>query len=134
MGYDDQIELRYKSNAVEMPDRLFDLWDKFDRVRFHFSMDSIGPMNDYIRYPSDFDQLTEQMWKLDNTGDNIEITIACAVQALNIYYIPDFIKWKMEQGFKKIGPFPLGSGLINYHFVYWLGLLNVKSLPCASLI
>ena len=50
-GYAKQIELRYNSNGVEMPQRLFDLWDEFKRVRFHYSIDAHGKQNDYIRYP-----------------------------------------------------------------------------------
>lgn len=128
-GYAPQIELRYNSNAIEMPDRLFELWSKFKRVRFHYSIDSIGEMNDYIRYPSKWDHTVKQFHLLDNTEDKVEVTVACAVQALNIYYIPDFIKWKLEQNFKKINFWPFGAGMINYHFVYWPGQLNVKSLP-----
>tara|TARA_Y100001973_G_C5169544_1_gene318201 strand:- start:652 stop:1590 length:939 start_codon:yes stop_codon:yes gene_type:complete len=129
MGYAEQIELRYNSNGVEMPDRLFKLWDKFKRVRFHYSIDSIGVMNDYIRYPSKWDHQVKQMHLLDNTDDNVEVTLACAVQALNIYYIPDFIKWKLDEGFKKINMWPFGAGAINYHFVYHPPQLNVKILP-----
>jgi hypothetical protein len=66
---------------------------------------------------------------LDNTGPNVEVTVACAVQALNIYYLPDFVKWKIEQNFKKINLWPLGAGMINYHFVYHPPHLNVKVLP-----
>lgn len=129
MGYAGQIELRYNSNGVEMPDRLFRLWDQFERVRFHYSIDSIGAMNDYIRFPSQWEHQVEQFWKLDQTGDNVEVTVACAVQVLNMYYIPDFIKWKLAQGFRKINPWPLGAGMINYHFVYHPAHLNVKILP-----
>ena len=63
------------------------------------------------------------------TSDNVEITVACAVNALNIYYIPDFVKWKLTQNFKKINMWPFGAGGINYHFVYWPAFLNVKILP-----
>lgn len=130
MGYAHQIELRYNSNGVEMPERLFNLWNKFQRVRFHYSIDSIGEMNNYIRYPSDWNHQKEIFDLLDRkTGDNVEITVACAVQVLNVYYIPDMIKWKLHQGFKKINPWPLGAGLINYHFVYHPPHMNVKILP-----
>ena len=112
-----------------MPQRLFDLWSHFKRVRFHYSVDSIGEMNDYIRFPSKWDHTVKQFHLLDNTEDKVEVTVACAVQALNIYYIPDFIKWKLEQNFKKINIWPFGAGMINYHFVYWPGHLNVKILP-----
>ena len=63
------------------------------------------------------------------TGNNVEVTVACAVQALNIYYIPDFIKWKLNEGFNKINMWSFGAGGINYHFVYHLFHLNVKVLP-----
>ena len=128
-GYAHKIELRYNSNGVEMPDRLFEIWSKFKRVRFHYSVDSIEEMNSYIRFPADWDNTVKQFHLLDNTDDKVEVTIACAVQALNIHYIPDFIKWKLEQNFKKINIWPFGAGMINYHFVYWPPQLNVKVLP-----
>lgn len=129
MGHSKDIELRYNSNGIEMPDRLFKLWHQFRRVRFHFSIDSVGPMNDYIRYPSRWSQIEKKLRKLDHTSEHIEVTIACAVQVLNMYYIPDFIKWKLEQNYKNINSWPLGAGLINYHFVYHPSHLNVKVFP-----
>ena len=129
MGYAKNIELRYNSNGVEMPENLFELWNEFEKVIFHFSLDSIYTMNDYIRFPSQFEQLEKQLERLDRTPDNIFITIACAVQALNIYYIPDFIKWKLGKNFKKINPWPKSAGLIDTHFVYHPAHLNVKVLP-----
>ncbi len=128
-GYAQNIELRYNSNGIEMPEKLFELWNHFQRVRFHFSVDSFSEMNDYIRYPSQWDHIERQFRRLDQTPDNIEVTIACAVQMLNMYYIPDFIQWKLAQNYKKINPWPLGAGLINYHFVYHPAHLNVKVFP-----
>jgi sulfatase maturation enzyme AslB (radical SAM superfamily) len=128
-GEAHHIELRYNSNGLEMPERLFTLWKSFKRVRFHFSIDSIFDMNHYIRYPSKWERIEAQLRRLDETDDKIEVTVACAVQILNIFYIPDFIKWKMEQKFKKINPWPLGAGLINFHLVYHPAHLNVKVLP-----
>lgn len=129
MGYAENIELRYNSNGIAMPERLFALWKNFKRVRFHFSIDSIGDMNHYIRYPSNWEHIKQQFDLLDQTDDNVEVTIACAVQALNVYYLPDFIRWKLNQNYKKINMWPLGAGLINYHFVYFPAHLNVKVLP-----
>ena len=130
MGYNKQIELRYNSNGIELPDRLLELWAKFRKVRFHYSVDAVGKQNDYIRYPSEWKHTEKQFWRLNNdTSNNVEVTIACAVNALNIYYIPDLLKWKLEQGFTKINMWPFGAGGVNYHFVYWPAYLNVKSLP-----
>jgi len=128
-GYADDIELRYNSNAVELPDRLFKLWDRFRRVKFHFSVDSLGDKNDYIRYPSRWDDLVANMHRLDSTGPNVTVTTAVTVMALNIMYVPDFIRWKMSQGFRKFNAWPNGAGMINWHFAYWPPQLNVKVLP-----
>jgi hypothetical protein len=129
-GYAKDLELRYNSNGVEWRSDLFDLWREFKLVRFHYSVDSIYDMNNYIRYPSTWSRTEEVFRILDTeTSDNVEVTVACAVQALNIYYIPDFIRWKLEQGFRKINMWPFGAGGINYHFVYHPPHLNVKVLP-----
>ena len=128
-GYAKNIELRYNSNAVEMPDRLLELWNQFERVVFHVSLDSIYMMNDYIRFPSKFKHLEKQLERLDKTPSSVSVTIACAIQALNIYYIPDFIKWKLDKNFKKINVWPKSAGLIDTHFVYHPVHLNVKVLP-----
>jgi MoaA/NifB/PqqE/SkfB family radical SAM enzyme len=128
-GYAHDIELRYNSNAVELPERMFDLWKKFKRVRFHYSIDSIEDMNSYIRYPSQWSQVEQAFKRLDETDDHVEVTVACAVQMLNMHYIPDLIRWKIEQGYKKINPWPLGAGMINYHFVYHPPQLNVRVFP-----
>jgi MoaA/NifB/PqqE/SkfB family radical SAM enzyme len=129
MGYADKIQLRYNSNGIELPERLFKLWESFKSIRFHFSIDSIGEMNSYIRYPSSWETIENNLRKLDETPENVEVTIACAVQMLNMFYIPDFIKWKLEQNYKKINSWPLGAGLLNYHFVYHPAHLNVLVFP-----
>lgn len=128
-GEAHHIELRYNSNGIELPDRLFKIWEHFKLVRYHFSMDSFGGMNEYIRHPTNWETIEKNLRRLDETGKHVEVTIACAVQMLNMFYIPDFIKWKLGQNFKKINPWPLGAGLINYHFVYHPGHLNVKVFP-----
>lgn len=129
-GHAPNLELRYNSNGVEWREDLFELWSHFKLVRFHYSVDSIGEMNHYIRYPSTWERTKEVFHILDKeTPSNTEVTVACAVNALNIYYIPDFLRWKLEEGFTKINMWPFGAGGINYHFVYHPAHLNVKVLP-----
>jgi hypothetical protein len=129
-GYAKDMEIRYNSNGVEWREDLFELWSHFKLVRFHYSVDAIEERNDYIRYPSKWERNLEAFRQLDTeTGANTEVTIACAVQALNIYYIPEFLKWKLQHGFKKINMWPFGAGGVNYHFVYHPPHLNVKILP-----
>jgi len=130
LGHAKNLEIRYNSNAVEWRPDLFDLWKEFKLVRFHYSVDDIFARNEYIRYPSKWERTQEVFHILDKeTPDNTEVTIACSVQFLNAYYIPDFIKWKLEQKFQKINVWPQTGGGVNFHFVYHPAHLNVKVLP-----
>jgi organic radical activating enzyme len=121
--------LRYNSNGIELPDELFELWSYFKEVRFNFSIDAVEDKNHYIRYPSDWNTIVQNLHKLDNTPDNVIVNIACAVQLLNILYLPELAEWKVKQGFKKVHMHPKVNGDVGTHLVYLPSYLNVRVLP-----
>lgn len=121
--------LRYNSNGLELPEKLFDLWNHFKQVKFNFSIDAVGDKNDYIRYPSQWNNVVNNLHRLDATPDNVIVNIACAVQLLNVMYVPDLVNWKQSQNFKKINLPPHGAGLVGTHLVYLPSYLNVRVLP-----
>jgi len=121
--------LRYNSNGLELPEKLFDLWKHFKEVKFNFSVDAVGVRNDYIRYPSKWSDVVTNLERLDDTPNNITVNIACAVQLLNVMNIPDLVHWKESKNFKKINLPPYGAGLIGTHLVYLPSYLNVRVLP-----
>jgi MoaA/NifB/PqqE/SkfB family radical SAM enzyme len=121
--------LRYNSNGLELPDKLLELWSHFKEVRFNFSIDAIGEKNHYIRYPSDWETIVQNLHILDNTPDNIIVNIACAVQLLNIMYLPELAKWKLAQNFKKVHMHPKTNGDVGTHLVYFPSYLNIRVLP-----
>ena len=129
-GFAKDVNLRYNSNGLELPDKLFELWQHFKEVRFNFSIDAYGQRNNYIRYPSQWEDVANNLKRLDeNTRDNTVINIACAVQLLNAGYIDELAEWKMDQGFSKINPSMFGGGIIGTHLVYLPSYLNVRVLP-----
>jgi hypothetical protein len=134
-GYSSQIQLRYNSNGILISEDVIKKWEKFRSVRFGFSLDAAGDRNNYIRYPTEWATVEKNLHRLDNTPDNISVSIACAVQVLNIKHIPEFIKWKVGQKFKKINNEVLedgnkiGGGLINMHLLYMPTFLSLRMLP-----
>lgn len=127
-GASKNCVLRYNSNGLEISDHLLDLWNQFKQVKFNFSVDAVGDKNYYIRYPSTWETIVENLHKLDNTPDHIIVNIACAVQLLNVMYLPELVAWKQSQNFKKINK-DNGAGLIGLHLVYLPSYLNVRVLP-----
>ena len=129
-GYASQIELRYNSNGLEWDDNLFKLWKEFRNVIFHFSIDDIGERLRYIRYPTMWEDCEDQLKKLDNyPHGNLNLTTAWTGIALNINYLPEFIKWKLSYPWKLLNVWPNGAGLWSCHLAYWPPQLNVKVLP-----
>jgi hypothetical protein len=121
--------LRYNSNGLELPEKLFELWNHFKQIKFNFSVDAFGERNDYIRYPSKWEDVVVNLKRLDDTPDNITVNIACAVQLLNVITVPELVHWKESMHFKKINLPPYGAGLIGTHLVYLPSYLNVRVLP-----
>jgi hypothetical protein len=129
-GYASEIEVRYNSNGMEWEPELFDLWKHFKEVIFHFSIDDMGERLAYIRYPATFDHLTMKMRELDEyPHGNLRLTTAYTIQLLNIWSIPDFVKWKLENKWKLLNQWPQGGGMIDNHLAYWPPQLNCKALP-----
>ena len=133
-GYAKNISLRYNSNGIFVNEEIIKVWSEFKQVRFAFSLDAIEMRNNYIRYPTNWDDILKSLWLMDSAPDHIHCAIACAVQVLNIKHIIDFAKWKLSQGFKKINKFKLddyetGGGIINLHLLYIPTFLSARILP-----
>jgi MoaA/NifB/PqqE/SkfB family radical SAM enzyme len=134
-GYADKILIRYNTNGLLVDDEIIELWKKFKKVKVGFSIDAFGDRNYYIRYPSDWATIEHNLHKLDNTPDNIQVSIATAIQILNIKHLADFVKWKITQNFKKVnlentvGGIQAGGGIVNMHLLYIPTFLSIRLLP-----
>jgi|TARA_B110000977_G_scaffold1700_1_gene2416 organic radical activating enzyme len=133
-GYQNNILLRYNSNGILVDNELIELWSKFRKVKFAVSVDASFERDDYIRFPTKFADVERTLHMLDNTPDNIHISMATAVQIFNIKHMPDFIKWKIKSNFKKmniglVGGVQMGGGLVNIHLVHIPTFLNITILP-----
>jgi organic radical activating enzyme len=134
-GYQDRIQLRYNSNGLLLDDEIIEIWKDFKEVKFGFSIDAVGERNHYIRFPSDWDTIVKNLHKLDNAPSNIHTSIATAIQIMNIKHLPDFAKWKIEQGFNRINfeniqhDMEAGGGIFNMHLLYIPTWLSIRVLP-----
>lgn len=127
-GYSKNIELRYHTNGTVLPEEILTLWENFKFIEVMVSMDAWGKHHDYVRYPADWNTLLENLNKLDNTGDNIDIKILCTIHALNIYYIPDFANQLLNKNYKKIGV-KHHNGLFHAGTVHWPRYLSTQIFP-----
>lgn len=134
-GFAAKISLRYNTNLLKLDDSIIEIWKNFKKVKVGVSLDGLSDRVHYIRYPTDWKTVEENLHKLDNTPDNIYCNVALCAQLLNIKHVPDFIKWKVNSKFKKINleknivGQTNGGGLVGVHLVWIPTWLSLRVLP-----
>lgn len=128
-GIADRITIEYNSNCTAIPPRAWHMWEHFKEIRIGASIDGIGTVNDYIRYPSDWSEIEQTIDRMDAYDDiNFSIWIASTVMIYNVWYLPDLIEWVIKKQFRKIGWLP-SRPLIQFHALSGPKHLSVHILP-----
>ncbi|MCY4523801.1 MAG: twitch domain-containing radical SAM protein, partial [Halobacteriovoraceae bacterium] len=97
------ISINYHTNGTVIRPELFDKWKQFKSVMLFVSLDDLRERNYYIRYPCSWKLIEENLDIIDNkTPENVNSMIMCTVQAMNIFYLPEFISWLSSKKYKKI--------------------------------
>lgn len=90
------ITLVYIVNNTTDPTQFADLFAQFKKVEFILSIDGIGEVSDYVRYLSKWNSLEENINK--TISMNIDVSVNCVVSILNVYHLPELIKWWDNRG------------------------------------
>ena len=110
-GHAGHIKLRYNSNQTVIPEKVTTLWKHFKTIEFNCSVEAVGELNNYIRYPSKWETLEKNMYFLDQLAyqDNyhINIFIHSTLQAYNVMRIPEMLSYFRRSKFKILYRFPL---------------------------
>lgn len=130
-GYAKNIKIEYNTNVVNIPERAWNIWKHFKIVQIGASVDGVGAVNDYIRKPSKWKYIEQNLQRLDIAEGNFRIWIACTVQVYNILHLPEFMKWKIEQNFDKINQLE-GRLFLTTHPLHNPRHLNIRILPKES--
>ena len=128
-GQAKNMELEYNINLTNIPRRAIDLWHNFKSVQLGCSIDGVGKYNDYIRYPSKWSKINENIAWLDkNTGPNINMFNTFTWQILNATQVFDLVKWQIENNWTKFNRCGQ-SVFFSMHFLHSPNYYNVKALP-----
>ena len=108
-GHADHILLRYNSNQTVLPKKIIELWKHFQKIVFNCSIEGYGRLNDYIRYPSRWENLEKNIYFLDEISHerkNIEAYFHTTLQAYNIIKIPELLSYLRHANLKNFYRFP----------------------------
>jgi MoaA/NifB/PqqE/SkfB family radical SAM enzyme len=125
------IIIEYNTNMTNLPDRVLDMWTHFKQVRVGASIDGMGPVVEYQRWPLKWDQAYKNLQKLDAyavNNNNIIPWLAFTVTAYNIFHLPEFMLWKLrESGFNKINS-TKKRPIITHHVAHGPKRANIRIL------
>lgn len=98
-GTAKDIRLKYNTNLVKLPPWIIEKWSHFKKVKLNCSIDAVGELDHYIRYPSKWEVIQrnfDEIRKLPNG----EIEIHNTVQMYNILRLHELIEWNKPYGHK----------------------------------
>ncbi|MFS4460328.1 twitch domain-containing radical SAM protein [Bdellovibrio sp. HCB2-146] len=98
-GEASHIELRYNTNGTVWDPDLPELWAQFQKVKVRVSIDGLGALNEYIRYPSRWQQILSNLDLLENATRiaPVEISIASTIQAYNVFHVSEFLRFFQDR-------------------------------------
>jgi len=125
----NKIVIEYNTNITNIPQRAWNIWKHFERIQIGMSVDAVGPINDYIRNPSKWWKIEENMRKLDDAEGEFKIWWAATIQAYNLIHLPEMMMWKINQNFKRINVHVDHKSVISPHPLHNPKFLNIKIFP-----
>jgi organic radical activating enzyme len=112
----EHITLFIITNGTIVNKQLIDKIKKFKKVVFTVSIDAAGKANDYIRWGSNFDQITDNLKTLNDITD---ISILPTISALNVHRIHDLYDFCSKHNYT----------INNINLVAFWPQLDPKNLP-----
>lgn len=133
-GHAHRILVEYNTNLTNIPKRAWDIWKHFGKIQIGASIDGVGPINDYIRYPSKWRAIESNLKRLDDAEGNFKIWWAATIQAYNMVHLPDMMLWKIKQNYKRINSprWLVDRPVITPHPLHKPDFLNVKIFPASA--
>lgn len=98
-GLAERMDLSFNTNLTILKEEMLELWGHFKSVKLMISIDGTSEVNHYIRYPSRWSHIQENLEKLKLHSEKIHFfrcSIVTTVQLLNIYNIKDLVKKIIE--------------------------------------
>jgi MoaA/NifB/PqqE/SkfB family radical SAM enzyme len=95
-GRSKDITLGFVTNLTGISDEMLELWSHFSTKHITISIDGVGKVNEYIRYPFTWKKVTSQLQALKDiakqNGDYY-IGLSHTVTSLNLSTFGDMVKW-----------------------------------------
>ena len=125
-GRAPQVVLSYVTNLTTLPPRVRELWPAFRQVKLTVSLDGFGPLNTFIRHPSQWDLIDRHLTELTHNRAEYNcstITVNTTVQAYNVLRLDALFEYLFTKAAPNLIPYP------RLTLLYWPSSFSVRVLP-----
>lgn len=102
-GYAKNITVYFASNFTLKMDRYLDLAKHFKRFDFIASIDGKDHVQEYIRFPSKWSDVSENFAntvKFASMVKNVNVLVNMTINIYNVFYFTEFLDWLEQDQFK----------------------------------
>jgi MoaA/NifB/PqqE/SkfB family radical SAM enzyme len=123
----DNIEIDCISNLTNINNKFYELLLDFKKINLNASIDAHGGACDYIRFPSNFKKIEQNLLSL--ADKEIQVNLQISLQTLSMFNFYDFLVWihkinsKFQEKHKKIG---LDLAFVTMPKVYDMNFAPIK--------
>ena len=92
-GLAQQIELQVITNATNINKKFYDQLKEFNKVRLSISVDAYGHANNFIRYPSNFEQISKNIKEIAEMPGKFKVEILSSINILSMFDYHKLLEW-----------------------------------------
>jgi MoaA/NifB/PqqE/SkfB family radical SAM enzyme len=135
-GEAHHIRLRYHTNGTVFPKEMIPYWEQFEWVHFMVSLDGIGEAANYVRYPTNWKEVENNIRGFDGLRENCLTSFNFTAHALNAHRIPDVLDWANNSELKNRRRFRHMQEFVGISLVHDPSYQTIRVLPadCKRLI
>lgn len=87
------IELSFNTNLTSLSDSLLQMLPHFKSVSVHASIDGTEQIQEYIRFPSKWSVIEENLKRLSEAPSSVTVVVSPTLQVYNVFELPKLFKY-----------------------------------------
>ncbi len=87
----NQVEITINTNLTQLSEEFLETFEQFEHSTLSLSIDGVGKTNNYIRYPSRWEDLETNLLRVAKRRIRLDLTFT--LQAYNFFTLIPFLEW-----------------------------------------
>ena len=100
----EEVSVLFVTNMTMIKEKTLDILSRFKEVTLMLSLEGVGDMNGYVRYPSRWEDIVQNIETVRNrfrgASTKLSMSINHTFQHTSIYSLPDLYTWADQQEFE----------------------------------